>query len=74
MDAAELLLSFYKSRAFLIAINPSSCGILGYRPTTSIVHKVRFKVTVSTCRKVGVSNSLVANEFCDPLKFGVLRN
>ena len=37
-DSVEILLSFRKSRAFLIAINPSSCGILGYRPTKSIVH------------------------------------
>ena len=36
----EILLSFRKSTAFLIAINPSSWGILGYRPTTSIVHSV----------------------------------
>ena len=39
-DSAEILLSFRKSRVFLIAINPSSCGILGYRPTTSIEHSI----------------------------------
>ena len=39
-DSVEILLSFRKSRAFLIAINPSSCGILGYRPTTSTVHSI----------------------------------
>ena len=33
-----------------------------------------FKVTASTCRKVGVSKSLVSNEFCDPLKSGALHN
>ena len=38
--SVEILLSFRKSRAFLIAINPSSWGILGYRPTKSIVHSV----------------------------------
>ena len=39
-DSVEILLSFRKSRAFLVAINPSSCGILGYRPTTPIVHSI----------------------------------
>ena len=33
-----------------------------------------FKLTTATYRKVGVSNSLVANEFCDPLKSGALHN
>ena len=33
-----------------------------------------FKVIASTCRKVGVSNLLVANELCDPLKSGALHN
>ena len=37
-DSVGILLSFHKSRAFLIAINPWSCGILGYRLTTSTVH------------------------------------
>ena len=36
----EILLNFRKSTAFHITINPSSWGILGYRPTTSIVHSV----------------------------------
>ena len=39
-DSVELFLSFRKSRAFLIAINPSSYGILRHRPTTSIVHSM----------------------------------
>ena len=39
-DSVKILLSFHKSRAFLIAINPSSCSILAYRPTTSIVHSI----------------------------------
>ena len=30
--------------------------------------------TASTYRKGGVSNPLVANEFCDPLKSGALQN
>ena len=30
--------------------------------------------TAYTYRKVGVSNPLVANGFCDPLKFGALHN
>ena len=33
-----------------------------------------FKLTTATYRKVGVSNPLVANEFCDPLKSGALHN
>ena len=33
-----------------------------------------FKVTASTYRKVGVSNPLVVNGFCDPLKSGALHN
>ena len=33
-----------------------------------------FKVTASTYRKVGVSNPLVANELCDPIKSGALHN
>ena len=40
-DSVQILLSFRKSKAFLIAINPSSCGILGYTPTTSIVHSIK---------------------------------
>ena len=39
-DSVEFLLSFRQPRAFLIAINPSSCVILGYRPITSIVHSI----------------------------------
>ena len=39
-DSVEILLSFRKSRALLIAINPSSCGILGYRSITYIVQSV----------------------------------
>ena len=36
-DSVEIVLSSLESRAFLTAFKPSSCGILGYRPTTSIV-------------------------------------
>ena len=36
-DSVEIILSFRKSRA---AINPSLCGILGYRPTASMVHSI----------------------------------
>ena len=39
-NPVEILLSFCKSKSFLIAINPSSCSILGYRPTTSIVPSI----------------------------------
>ena len=39
-DSVGILLSFCKSRAFLIAISPSSCVILGYRPTTSIGNSI----------------------------------
>ena len=41
-DSIEILLSFPKSRAFFIAINSSPCTILGYRPTTSIIHNIRW--------------------------------
>ena len=29
-------------KCFLIEARPSSCGILGYRPTTSVVHRIAF--------------------------------
>ena len=40
-DSVGVLLSFRKYRAFLIAINFSSCDILGYIPTTSIVYSIK---------------------------------
>ena len=40
-DSVEIVLSSLVSRAFLTAFKPSSCGILGYRPTTSIVQKIK---------------------------------
>ena len=39
-NLVEIILSFRKSRAFLIAIYPSSCGILGYRPTAYLVYSI----------------------------------
>ena len=39
-DSVEILFSFRKSRAFLIPVNPSSNGILGYCPITSIAHSL----------------------------------
>ena len=39
-DSVEILFLFCKSRAFLVAINTSSCVISEYRPTTSLVHSI----------------------------------
>ena len=33
-----------------------------------------FKATAATCRKVEISNPLVVNEICDPLKSGARHN
>ena len=41
---------------------------------SKICNEAMFKVTASTCRKIGGSKTLVANEFCDHWKSGALRN
>ena len=47
-NSVKILLSFRKSRAILIAINTSLCGILGYRPTTFILHSITSELHRST--------------------------
>ena len=40
MVSVETYFSFRVSSLFLNADRPSSCGMFGYNPTTSIVHKI----------------------------------
>ena len=40
MVSVETYFSFRVSSRFLNADKPSSCGMFGYNPTTSIVHKI----------------------------------
>ena len=40
MESVSIVLSSLDSKDFLNAIKHSSCGIFGYKPTTSIVHRI----------------------------------
>ena len=50
--SVKTVLSSYTFNIFRIANNPSSWGILGYRPKASIVYK-----TISSCKEGRTSNS-----------------
>ena len=39
-ESVDIILSSLDSKDFLNAINLTSCGILGYKPTTSIMHRI----------------------------------
>ena len=39
-ESVDIVLSSMDSKDFLNAIKPSSCGIFGYKPTTSMVHGI----------------------------------
>ena len=39
-ESLDIVLSSLDSNNFLNAIKPSSCGIFGYKPTTSMVHRI----------------------------------
>ena len=39
-ESVDIILSSLDSKDFLNAINSSSCGVFGYKPTTSIVHRI----------------------------------
>ena len=39
-ESVNIVLSSLDSKHFLNAIKPSSCGIFGYKPTTSMVHRI----------------------------------
>ena len=39
-ESTDIVLCSLDSKDFLNVIKPSSCGILEYKPTTSIVHRI----------------------------------
>ena len=39
-ESLDIFLSSLDSKDFLNTIKPSSCGIFGYKPTTSMVHRI----------------------------------